>query len=338
MGIGDLHRFPITVLGAGAWGTALAVHLARNGNPVTLWAHRAEHARQMARERENRRYLPGIPLPDNLQPAAELAQAVAGERLLLVVVPSHAFRETLRAVQPLLEDHHCLAWGTKGMEYGSHKLLHQVVAEELGDGIPAACISGPTFAAEVARGLPSALTVASRNVEFARRVALLLHGPTFRAYISEDIIGVELGGALKNVLAIAAGIADGLGLGANTRAALITRGLAELMRLGVVMGGQRETFMGLAGLGDLVLTCTDDQSRNRRFGKALGRGESRDQAVAGIGQVVEGIHSAAEARALSQMHQVEMPIAEQVYRVLYEGADPHAAVRHLLDRDIKPEI
>ena len=328
----------VTVLGAGAWGTALAIHLARNGYPVTLWAHHAEQIASMSEARCNTRYLPGIEFPASLNLQADLRAAVELASIILIVVPSQAFRKTLRAIKPLLKTNQRLAWGTKGMERGSNKLLHQLVAEELGTDIPCACLSGPTFAAEVGKGLPGAITVASRNQVYAKEVAEILHNPHFRAYTSEDIIGVELGGALKNVLAIAAGIADGLGFGANTRAALITRGLHELMRLGKTLGGRAETFMGLAGLGDLILTCTDNQSRNRRFGLALGRGENMDKAIKDIGQVVEGVHSAAEAYALAQAHNIEMPIAEQVYKVLYENEDPHDAVRDLLDREVKPEI
>ena len=328
----------VTVLGAGAWGTALAIHLARNGYPVTLWAHHAEQIANMSEARCNTRYLPDIEFPASLNLQADLGAAVELASIILIVVPSQAFRETLRAIKPLLKANQRLAWGTKGMERGSNKLLHQLVAEELGTDIPCACLSGPTFAAEVGKGLPGAITVASRNQVYAKEVAEILHNPHFRAYTSEDIIGVELGGALKNVLAIAAGIADGLGFGANTRAALITRGLHELMRLGRALGGRAETFMGLAGLGDLILTCTDNQSRNRRFGLALGHGENMDKAIKDIGQVVEGVHSAAEAYALAQAHNIEMPIAEQVYKVLYENEDPHDAVRDLLDREVKPEV
>ncbi len=331
-------KAPIAVLGAGAWGTALAVHLGRNGFPVRLWAHRPEHIAQMSAERCNTRSLPGVDFPAGLQPESNLAVALENCSLVLLVVPSQVFRETLNAIKPYLDPKQRLAWGTKGMERGSNKLLHQLVSEELGENVDTACISGPTFAAEVGRGLPGAVTVASRNSAFATEVAEILCNPHFRAYTSDDIVGVELGGALKNVLAIAAGIADGLGFGANTRAALITRGLHELMRLGKTLGGQAETFMGLAGLGDLILTCTDNQSRNRRFGLAIGKGENMDKAINDIGQVVEGVHSAAEAWALAQQHHIDMPIAGQVYKVLYENEDPHDAVRDLLDRDVKPEI
>ena len=328
---------PVAVLGAGAWGTALAIHIARNCFPTTLWAHSAAHVAAMQADGVNSRYIPGVSLPEELVLTSEISDALEGARLILLVVPSHAFRETLHAIKPLLKHHHQLAWATKGLELGSHKLLHQIVREELGDDFSTAVVSGPTFAAEVAQGLPGALTVASHDQHYANQVAEILRNEHFRVYTADDIVGVELGGALKNVLAIAAGIADGLGFGANTRAALITRGLHELMRLGMVLGGKPETFMGLAGLGDLILTCTDDQSRNRRFGLAVGKGENMEQAIKDIGQVVEGVKSAKEAHALAEKHNIEMPIAEQVYKVLYENEDPHDAVRDLLDREVKPE-
>ena len=327
----------VAVLGAGAWGTALALHISRNGYPVCLWAHHADHAAAMAETGSNPRFLPEIRFPDTLSVTADLAKAVGSADIVLVVVPSHAFRQTLAALRPLLKPQQWLAWATKGLEFDSQKLLHQVAAEELGEAVAPAVISGPTFAREVARGLPGAITVASTDATHAERIAEILHNERFRAYTAGDVVGVELGGALKNVLAIAAGIADGLGFGANTRAALITRGLHEIMRLGHVLGGQAETFMGLAGLGDLILTCTDDQSRNRRFGLGVGQGRDRDEVIAEIGEVVEGIKSAAAAHALATRHEVDMPITEQVYRVLYEGEDPHDAVRDLLDREVKPE-
>lgn len=327
----------IAVIGAGSWGTALAVLLARNGHPTRLWAHRPAHAEAMVRERRNPRYLPDSRFPDNLTAVADLAEALNQIDDLLVAVPSHAFRPTLQAMAPYLEGRHRLSWATKGLEEGTGLLLHQVAASELPEEIPLAVISGPTFASEVVAGLPTALTVASHDEAFGTHLAQSLHGPTLRAYTSTDIIGVEIGGAVKNVLAVAAGIADGLGLGANTRAALITRGLAEVMRLGVALGGQPETFMGLAGLGDLVLTCTDDQSRNRRMGLGLGHGRSIEAVQKEIGQVVEGVRTARVVYQLARSLEVEMPISEQVYRVLYEGLDPRAAAQALLERELKPE-
>ncbi len=328
---------PIAVLGAGSWGTALAIQLARNGIETLLWGRDQEKMAKMAANRCNERYLPDITLPENLAPLADLQTVLEKARDILIVVPSHAFRQTLEHIAPQLTPDCRIAWATKGLEPGSRKLLHQVTNEVLGNERPCTVISGPTFAKEVATGLPTAVTVASQDAEVARHFAACLHGGAFRAYTASDVVGVELGGACKNVLAIAAGIADGLGYGANTRAALITRGLAELMRLGTHLGGQPETFMGLAGLGDLVLTCTDDQSRNRRVGLALGEGQSLDNAIATIGQAVEGVKSAPEVFALARECGVEMPIIEQVYRVLYEGETARNAVTALLHREQKAE-
>jgi glycerol-3-phosphate dehydrogenase (NAD(P)+) len=262
---------------------------------------------------------------------------VASAKDLLIAVPSQSFRDTLRGIAPHIQSDARIAWATKGLEPGTRKLLHEVAADELGVDRPVAVISGPTFASEVAKGLPTAVTVASRDPDTARYFAARLRDTTFRAYTSDDLVGVELGGAVKNVLALAAGIADGLGYGANTRAALITRGLAEMMRLGVALGGYPETFMGLAGLGDLVLTCTDDQSRNRRVGLALGRGKSLEQAIADVGQAVEGVKTAPEIHALAATLKVEMPIIEQICRVLFEGLDAAESVKTLLTREPKAE-
>ncbi|WP_297528102.1 NAD(P)H-dependent glycerol-3-phosphate dehydrogenase [Thiohalobacter sp.] len=325
----------ISVLGAGSWGTALSLLLARNGHRVCLWGHLADAMAEMARDRENRAFLPGFTLPERIAPTADLAQALAA-RDLLVVVPSHAFREVLTRMADGLRDDARLAWATKGLEMASGKLLHQVAGEVL-PGRACAVLSGPTFAREVAAGLPTAATVASADPALAEQFAGRVRGETFRAYTSDDVIGLELGGAIKNVLAIAAGISDGLGFGANARAALVTRGLAEMMRLGVALGGRRETFMGLGGVGDLVLTCTDNQSRNRRLGLALGEGRDRAEAEREIGQVVEGAATAREIHKLGHKHDIEMPICEAVYRVLYEDLTPKAAVRELLTREPKAE-
>ncbi len=327
----------ITVLGAGSWGTALAILLARNGWPTLLWGNEAPHMAQLQRERCNRQYLPEHPFPEGLRISTRLDSAVAAAEVILLVVPSHALRSVLQGLAALLRPGQRLAWATKGLEAGSGKLPHQVVNEVLGTELWTAVVSGPTFAREVAAGLPTAVTVASASSPFAEQLAAMLHGQNFRAYTSSDVIGVELGGAVKNVLAIAAGITDGLGFGANARAALITRGLAELMRLGVALGGQRETFMGLAGLGDLLLTCTDNQSRNRRMGMALAQGLTIQQASDSIGQVVEGVQTAREVVDLARRTGVEIPICAQVYRVLYENRSPMDAVNALLAREQKPE-
>ncbi len=328
---------PFAVLGAGAWGTALAMQLARSGRPVRLWTHDPEHAAALARERRNARHLPEATFPPSLEATAEPAAAVAGEAVVLVAVPSAAFHQALGRFAPLLGRRPRVAWATKGFEPGTGRLLHEVLEAVL-PGAVGAAVSGPTFAREVAAGLPTALTVASPDPAFAREVAGALHGATLRAYTSNDLVGVEVGGAVKNVLAIAAGIGDGLGLGANTRAALITRGLAEMSRLGCALGGRRETFMGLAGLGDLVLTCTDDQSRNRRLGLALGRGLPLEAALAEAGAVVEGVHTAREVTGLARQVGVEMPICEQVRRVLAGECTPAEAARALLAREPKAEI
>jgi len=340
------NQQPIAVLGAGSWGTALAIQLMRHGGSVTLWGHEPDHMAEIVSQKSNVRYLPGIELPEALTIESDLETAVMGVQDILVVVPSHAFRSVLGAIHPFITDTSRLIWATKGLEAGSGKLLHEVATEMLGDKIPMAILSGPTFAREVAEGLPTAVTVASQHAEFAHDMARRFHNETFRAYTSDDVIGVEVGGAVKNVLAIATGIADGLGFGANTRAALITRGLAEMMRLGEALGneqgeqqgGQKETFMGLAGLGDLVLTCTDNQSRNRRFGLALGKGDNMEEALAHIDQVVEGVQTAREVFELSQREAVDMPITEQVYQVLYEGRSPKEAVQELLARVQKAEL
>lgn len=328
----------ISVLGAGSWGSALAIQAARNGCQTTLWGHNPQHIATISLQRENQRYLPGIRLPDNLQLTDDLQLAVDACQVLLISVPSHAFKATLLKLKPLLGQQPKIAWATKGFDREHGELLSVLTQNTLGPHVATAILSGPTFAREVAEGLPTAVTIASTSEQFASELAKIFHNQRFRAYTSNDIIGVQVGGACKNVLAIAAGVADGLGFGANTRAALITRGLNEIMRLGIKLGGQSDTFMGLAGLGDLILTCTDNQSRNRRFGLALGQGTSREQALKTIDQAVEGISAAREAYLLSKAHHIEMPITEQVYNVLFNNLDPKLAVQNLLNRDPKAEI
>lgn len=332
------HDAPIAVLGAGSWGTALALLLARNGRRVLFWGRDAAVMQAAAAQRHNPRYLSSFEFPSNVEPTSDLQHAVRDALTVLIAVPSSAFRQTLESLRPHLRADARVVWATKGLEQGSNKLLHQVVEDVLGANYPMAVISGPSFASEVARGLPTATTVASANVEFAREVAKCFHNRTFRAYTSNDVTGVELGGALKNVLAIGAGISDGLGFGANARAALITRGLAELVRLGVALGGRRETLMGLSGLGDLILTCTDNQSRNRRLGMALGQGSSVEAALGSIDQVVEGVQTSREVYELARSHGIEMPIAEQVYAVLYSNLAPRDAVNALMEREQKAEL
>jgi glycerol-3-phosphate dehydrogenase (NAD(P)+) len=328
----------ITLLGAGSWGTALALLLARNDCEVKLWGHDENEIAGLDRHREHRQLLPGYILPEHITVTTSLELAAKFSDIILVAVPSHAFANTLANLKAVQQSEDIkIAWVTKGFNPQDGRLLHQVVADIFTPETPAAILSGPTFAREVAQNLPTAITIASNQGEFANQLAELFHSDRFRAYTSSDIIGVEVGGAVKNVLAIAAGIADGLGFGANTRAALITRGLSEIMRLGIKLGGRQETFIGLAGLGDLVLTCTDNQSRNRRFGLALGQGRNRADIVKEIGQEIEGISAAKETLLLAKRHSIDMPITEQTYKVLYEGLNPLNAVQNLLARDQKPE-
>lgn len=328
----------IAVYGAGSWGTALALQLARNGVDVLLWDISSEHIATISQQRCNTHYLPGIPFPDNLNCSSDLAVVASFSDYHLLVVPSHGFRSLLQKISPLLTQDDAVLWATKGLELDSGKLLHEVLEEEVPQCHAYGVVSGPTFAAEVARGLPTAMTVAATSTALAQAVATAFSAANYRAYLSNDIIGVELGGAIKNVLAIAAGISDGLGFGANARVAIVTRGLAEIMRLGAKLGAQPETLMGLAGVGDLVLTCTDNQSRNRRLGLALGQGKDKDAAIAEIGQAVEGAKSARSIGKLADLAGVEMPICQQVYRILYEQLSPRDAVQELLARDIKAEF
>lgn len=328
----------MVVLGAGSWGTALAIQFSRAGRPTVLWGRDREQMAAMADARLNQRYLPDAPFPSNLAVEADLDAALAGARDILVVVPSHAFREMLQQISPFCGAGTRIAWATKGFELETGKLPHQVAEDVLGPDVPLAVLSGPTFAKEVGAGLPTAMTVASSDTGFARELAESLSSEAFRAYTSSDISGVEVGGAVKNVLAIGAGISDGLGFGANTRVALINRGLVEMMRLGVALGAQRETFMGLAGMGDLVLTCTDDLSRNRRMGLMLAAGKSVAEAQTEIGQVVEGIQAARAVWQVAHRQGVDMPITEQIYRILYKGQSPSSAVEALMARDLRPEF
>ena len=330
---------PITVavLGAGSWGTALASLLARNGHRTVIWGRDAEQVRAINERHENTRYLPGIPLPDSLRASADLSASVRMADVVLVVTPSHAFGDTVRALAP----HRCagagVAWATKGFEPGSGRFLHEVAAEILGGDVPLAVVTGPSFAKEVTQGLPTAVTVHSDDPTFAQTVAEALHGPAFRAYTGNDMLGAELGGAMKNVLAVATGVADGMQLGLNARAGLITRGINEMLRLNVALGGQPETIMGLAGLGDLVLTCTGDLSRNRRLGLALGRGQSIADAVREIGQVVESVQTADEVMRQAERHGLDLPISALVRRVLHAEITPAEGLRLILAREQKPE-
>jgi glycerol-3-phosphate dehydrogenase (NAD(P)+) len=328
----------IAVLGAGSWGTALAIHLARAGLKVCLWGNEPEHIARLRQQRRNQQFLPDVEFPPSLSVEADLEPVLSRAAWVLLAIPSHAFRSFLHANSKLFTATMPVAWASKGLEQSTAKLIHEVVNEELPQCQHLAVISGPTFAKEVAMNMPTAISVASNSEAFASTLTEALHSGRFRVYVSDDIVGVELGGAVKNVLAIAAGAADGLGFGANARAALITRGLAEMMRLGEVMGGRRETFMGLAGMGDLVLTCTDDQSRNRRLGLLLAQGKTLDEISQQIGQEIEGVKTAAEVMRLAEKYQIDMPITRQVYRVLYQGVSPQNAVRELLSRDSTSEF
>lgn len=328
---------PIAVLGAGSWGTALALQFARAGRQTRLWGRDTAQVAAMAKARVNERYLPGAVFPDTLQVHSTLAAAVEECRDVLVAAPSHAFRGLLQQLKPLMRPGMRVSWATKGFELETGKLLHQVVAEVLDPAVPVAVLSGPTFAKEVGAGLPTALTIAANDADFAMALAHSISSHHFRAYTSTDMIGVEVGGAVKNVLAIGTAISDGLGFGANTRIALITRGLVEMTRLGVALGAQRETFTGLACLGDLVLTCTDNQSRNRRFGLAFATGKSIADAQRDIGQVVEGVAAARAVLDVATRLQVDMPLCRQVYRTLHEGLAPQEAVKELMSRELKAE-
>ena len=327
----------IAILGAGSWGTALALQAVRCGTETSLWGRDPERVAAMNRTRENADYLPGFELPRALTLEADLATAVGAAKIVLLAPPSHGFPQLLKQVVPHLSSGARVAWATKGFEPGSGRLLHLVAEAMLGADRPGAVITGPSFAREVAQDLPTAVTVASQDHAFARRVVAAFHGGNFRAYSSDDIIGAELGGAVKNVMAVGTGIADGMGLGTNARAALITRGLAEMMRLSAALGAQRETLMGLSGVGDLVLTCTGELSRNRRFGHALGQGVAIDQALADIGQVVEGARTAEELMRLAGRHGVELPIAEQVHRIIKGEITPRQGLINLLSRQQKAE-
>jgi glycerol-3-phosphate dehydrogenase (NAD(P)+) len=322
MSAGSIVHADIAVLGAGSWGTALAIQFARAGRPARLWGRDRSHVAAMARERTNRRYLPEVPFPDSLQLIGELDAAIDDVNDVLIAVPSHAFRALLTQLKPLLRAETRLCWATKGFELNSGKLPNEVAHEVLGSGRAVAVLSGPTFAAEVGDGLPTAMTIASPDAVYAETLAHDLSSASFRAYTSTDITGVEVGGAVKNVLAIGAGLSDGLGFGANTRIALITRGLVEMTRLG----------------GDLVLTCTDDHSRNRRFGLALAQGTGVELALFEIGQVVEGYHAAAALHRVAAREHVVMPIAEGIYGVLYDKLPAEHVVRGLMMRPIKPEF
>ncbi|MGC9404451.1 NAD(P)H-dependent glycerol-3-phosphate dehydrogenase [Vibrio genomosp. F10] len=328
----------MTVIGAGSYGTSLAISLARNGANVVIWGHEPEHMARLEADRANHEFLPGIDFPESLIVESDVEKAVQASRDLLVVVPSHVFGIVLGSIKPHLRDDTRICWATKGLEPETGRLLKDVAHEVLGEGRSLAVLSGPTFAKELAMGMPTAISVASPDDQFVADLQEKIHcSKTFRVYANSDFTGMQLGGAVKNVIAIGAGMSDGIGFGANARTALITRGLAEMTRLGEALGAQKETFMGMAGLGDLVLTCTDNQSRNRRFGLALGSGKGVEEAQEEIGQVVEGYRNTKEVWMLAARMGVEMPIVDQIYQVLYQGKDTRVAAQDLLARDKKSE-
>ncbi|MFN3234556.1 MAG: NAD(P)H-dependent glycerol-3-phosphate dehydrogenase [Gammaproteobacteria bacterium] len=324
------------VIGSGSWGTALAIHLARCGHRVFIWGPETDQLEAMERDRRNDQFLPGINLPDSLTPEYDLSTAVNAADVILMAAPSHVFESALLNLKPLLKPSSKFMWATKGFTKEG-EFLHAVV-ERVCPELPYAVLSGPSFALEVAKGLPTMVTAASKDLEYAKEIAGYFSNSNFRVYTSNDVIGVQVGCAVKNVLAVAVGISDGLGYGANTRSALMTRGLAAMMRLGESLGARRETLMGLSGLGDMILTCTDDLSRNRRFGLALGKGQSIDEAVKAIGQVVESIHTVDQVLKLAAQHDIEMPIVEQVKSIISGNIKPDQALEILFNRPLTQEF
>ena len=327
----------VAVLGSGGWGTALAVHLARLGRPVGLWGRDAALVDEMAARRENRRYLPGVALPSRVEPTASLERALCGARYVVAAVPSHGVRDVLRRAAPLAPRRAIVVSAAKGIEEGTLLRMSEVIEQELGGALPVTVLSGPSFAAEVARGAPTAVLVAGRSPEAVAAVQHEFRSGYFRLYASDDVTGVEVGAALKNVIAIAAGVVDGLGLGHNTTAALVTRGLAEISRLAYALGGRRDTLAGLSGLGDLLLTCTGAASRNRQVGLGLGAGRPLEEVLAGMGAVAEGVRTTGAALALGARHDVELPIAAQMAQVLSGQRTPRAALDELMLRRQRSE-
>lgn len=324
----------VAVLGAGSWGTAVAIHLARYGSKVKLWSRNIAHVNAMQRERCNARYLPGFEFPTAITVCAEIQDCVQDSKHIIIAVPSHGFNEILHSLPSTISG---LSWLTKGIDHDTHRFLSELVKEYYGANFPLAVISGPSFAREVAQKLPTAIVVASNNASYSKKISALLHHDYLRVYQSKDICGVQLCGTVKNVLAIACGISDGLHFGANARAALITRGLAEMKRLGLKIGARATTFLGLAGVGDLVLTCTDDQSRNRRFGIMLGQGMSIGNAQAKIDQVIEGKNNTAQICALAKKHGIEMPICQEILALLQGKITANEVVSNLMTRPPRVE-
>ena len=332
------NQVNIGVAGAGAWGTALAVHLAKLHDRITLWGRNANSLQNVIAQRENTRYLPGVELPENIDAQSDIADLVRSNTHLVVAVPSTAMREMLVSIKnSATSEFRGIIWATKGLEQNSGKFFHQVATEELPINIKTAILSGPSFAQEVGRGLPTAVTVASTDQNFAKESATLFHHSLFRTYTSSDVTGVEIGGTFKNIFAIAAGIVDGLNFGANARAALITRGIAEMLRFGNKLNAHTSTLVGLSGVGDILLSCTDNMSRNRRFGLGIGAGKALPEIEKEIGQVLEGKYAAKVIHDISKQQQIELPISTEVYQVLYNNKSPRVAVEDLLSRASKNE-
>ena len=326
----------VSVIGAGSWGTALAILLEKNGHEVTLWSHREEEAKELAKSREHKSKLPGVQIPERIEITGNLESALQAKDVLVFAVPSVAVRSTAKKVAPYVKKGQLIVNVAKGIEETTLMTLTDIIEEEI-PGAKGCVLSGPSQAEEVSRGLPTTCVVGAKDKETAEFLQNVFMSPVFRVYISPDILGIELGGALKNVIALAAGTADGLGYGDNTKAALITRGITEIARLGIAMGAKADTFYGLSGIGDLIVTCASKHSRNRKAGYLMGQGRSMQQAMDEVNMVVEGVYSAKAGLALSQKYKVEMPIIEQVNKVLFEGKAPAAAVKELMVRDKKIE-
>lgn len=326
----------VSVIGAGSWGTALAILLEKNGHEVTLWSHREEEAKELAKSREHKLKLPGVQIPERIEITGNLESALQAKDVLVFAVPSVAVRSTAKKVAPYVKKGQLIVNVAKGIEETTLMTLTDIIEEEI-PGAKGCVLSGPSHAEEVSRGLPTTCVVGAKDKETAEFLQNVFMSPVFRVYISPDILGIELGGALKNVIALAAGTADGLGYGDNTKAALITRGITEIARLGIAMGAKADTFYGLSGIGDLIVTCASKHSRNRKAGYLMGQGRSMQQAMDEVNMVVEGVYSAKAGLALSQKYKVEMPIIEQVNKVLFEGKAPAAAVKELMVRDKKIE-
>ena len=326
----------VSVIGAGSWGTALAILLEKNGHQVTLWSHREEEAKELAKSREHKSKLPGVEIPEGIEIIGNLESALREKNVIVFAVPSVAVRSTAKKVAPYVKEGQLIVNVAKGIEETTLMTLTDIIEEEI-PGAKGCVLSGPSHAEEVSRGLPTTCVVGAKDKETAEFLQNIFMSPVFRVYISPDILGIELGGALKNVIALAAGTADGLGYGDNTKAALITRGITEIARLGIAMGAKADTFYGLSGIGDLIVTCASKHSRNRKAGYLMGQGRNMQQAMDEVNMVVEGVYSAKAGLALSQKYKVEMPIIEQVNKVLFEGKAPADAVRELMVRDKKIE-